>query len=286
MMINKIYSFQSYLYLLCLLVMVGCDTEQEELPAYLKVESFEITENTNVEEISKSAKIVAANVLVNNTTVGVVSVPGVIPVFTEGNVEIKLDPLVQENGAGKYFQIYPFWKRVTLNTTLAKLDTTVLTATTQYHDNTTILGTNFDNSTTFFSEDLDGDNETAVTIVPSGGQAGEGAFGRISLTSEHPKFFAATSTVFKPEDYTRIWLEVQYKTDVQMTFGINKVGNLEEEYFPEYTVLPKSEWNTIYFDLLTIMLNQGVSEFQLTLSAESDINEAEILLDNIKLVYL
>lgn len=279
---------------MCISFVTSCDiiNPEEEIPAYLFVSEFVINNNDDVDEISRGGKIVAANVLIDDVAVGIVSVPGVLPVYDEGTVEVTIDPLVQENGAGDFLQIYPFWTRTEYSTSLVRGDSAFISPTTQYLSGATILGTNFAGADNFFVDDLDGNPETTVTITSVDAQPNEGTIGRIVLTSENPLFDGATSRdiPFETENISRAWLEVQYRTEVPLIFGIRDVGNPGSAIFREYGINIKDEWNTLYFDMLPLLSSQNISQFQLTLTASfpDDFagSEAEILLDNIKLVYL
>ena len=267
----------------------SCDiiNPAEEIPAYLTVESFTVGENPVVDELSFGANIVSANVLVDGSTVGVVSIPGTIPVFAEGDVTITLDPLVQANGANDILDIYPFWERLDIQVSLIRNDTTRLNPQTRYADNVVIRGSNFSGSDIFFAEDLDGNTSTAVTNSQTGGQPGEGSVGRIVLTPSDALFEAATFTEIDVSTASRVWLEVQYKTDASLLFGVQRENG---DIFREYGVLPKGTWNTLYYDMRPLLLTQNIEKFKLTLSAAfpagNSADEAVILIDNIKVVYL
>lgn len=286
---NIIYSTFACLFLL---TQMSCDVinEEEDIPSYLIIEDFTVGNNPNVEALSFSSKIVGANVLVNNETQGVVSVPGKIAIFAEGDVTVTLDPLVQENGSVDLLQIYPFFERIDIPVNLSLRDSTTISAQTKYVSNAIIRGSDFSASNTFFSEDLDGNILTEINISSVGGQAGEGTVGRIVLTEENPLFDGATASSVPIEipNLRQAWLEVQYKTDVDLLFGFKRLN--VDENFREYGVRAKDQWNTIYFDASDLLISQELTEFQVTLTASfptgSTAEEAVILLDNVKLIYI
>lgn len=286
--------FYISLLLLFVTLQMRCDVinPEEEIPSYLHIESFEIEENTLVEEGSLRSKIVAAQVLVNNVGVGVIPIPGTIPVFATGDAVITLDPMIQENGANDLLSLYPFFTRVTMNANFAIGEETTINPKSTYISNATILRGDFNGSNVFFVEDVDGNPETKVEITQIGGQAGEGGVGKIVLTEENPIFTGATN-VNAPYDISeasRIWLEIQYKTDVPMLFGLLDRTDGDTFDYDEYGVAIKTEWNTLYFNLLDLIRSQQIERFQLSLRANyvvgSELEEAQVLLDNIKLVYL
>ncbi len=281
-----------YLSLLATIVFgqMSCDVinPEEEIPSYLKIESFELEDIPNFETFGVSSKIVAANVIVNDETAGVISIPGKIPVFAEGDVNVTLDPLVQENGADNLLRIYPFFERVNVPVTLSLRDSTALNISTKYQEENLFRGSTFSGSDEFFTEDLDGNNATQLTISTTGGQVGQGSVGRIVLNEDNPLCQAATSEIAMIDisTATQVWLEVQYKSDVDIVFGARNATN---ENSQEFGIRAKDEWNTIYFDAANFLFSNNITIFQLTLSAKLPEDwgggDAEILLDNVKFVY-
>lgn len=281
------------IFLLCTQYSCEVINPAEDVPAYLTISSFTLTDNPDVNERSLAAKIVAANVLVNNETVGVISIPGTLPVFAAGEATITLDPLVQQNGSGEMLEIYPFWERVNLAGNFSPDDTLVVNPQTRYVSGVTVYGSDFTGTDILFVQELDENSQTAVSITNQGGQAGEGTVGKITLTDDNPIFEGATTEgeLIDVSGANRAFLEVQYKTDVNLLFGVlDKTAGNTETVFREYGVLAKDSWNTLYFDMSSLLISQNVGRFQLVMSATypvgSGLDEAIILLDNIKVVYL
>jgi len=280
----------SGLFLVFVFGQMSCDVinPEEEIPSYLKIASFELEETFDEETFGLGSKIVAANVLVDGETAGVISIPGKIPVFAEGDVTITLDPLVQENGADNFLQIYPFFERIETSVTLTRQDSIEINPKTKYSTGNFFRGSTFSGSDEFFTEDIDGNGFTQLIISPVGGQAGEGSIGRIVLNADNAYYEAATSAS-SPIDIsnaTQVWLEVQYKSDVDFIFGVQGLDNVN---LREFGVRAKDVWNTIYFDAASFLFSSGTTNFQLTMTASLPLSwsgdDAEILIDNVKLIY-
>ncbi len=269
---------------------MSCDVinPEEEIPSYIKIESFELEEVLDQETFGLGSKIVAANVIVDGVTAGVITIPGKIPVFAQGDVTVTLDPLVQENGVDNLLQIYSFFERVELPVTLTRRDSVVMNPKTRYETGNTFIGSSFSGSDEFFTDDLDGNGNTQLSISTTGGQAGEGSVGRITLNADNSIYQAATSenALIDISGASEMWLEVQYKSDVDFIFGVKDGTNFNER---EFGVRAKSEWNTIYFNAANFLVANGLTTFQLTLNASVpptwEGDDAEILLDNVKFVY-
>ena len=269
---------------------MSCDiiNPEEEIPSYLKIESFELEETVDVETFGLGSKIVAANVLVNGETAGVISIPGKLPIFAEGEVTITLDPLVEENGVDNLLQIYPFFERVDIPLTLTRRDSIMINPKTKYSTGNSFRGSTFSGSDEFFIEDIDGNSGTQLTISPTGGQAGEGSVGRVVLNADNLIFIAATSesAMIDIANASNAWLEVQYKSDVDFIFGVRNAMNENER---EFGIRAKNEWNTIYFNAANFLAANNIRTFQLTISASLpgtwSGGDEEILIDNVKFVY-
>ena len=269
---------------------MSCDivNPEEEIPSYLKIESFELEETFDVESFGLSSKIVAANVIVNGETAGVISIPGKIPVYADGETTITLDPLVEENGGDNTLQIYPFFERVDISANFTPRDSTTIDVKTKYKADAFFRGSSFSGSDEFFTEDLDGNGLTQLTISTEGGQVGEGSIGRIVLNAENPAYESATtaSALIDISNANQVWLEVQYKSDVDFIFGVTNAANENDR---EFGIRGKDEWNTIYFNAANFLISQNITTFQLTITAILPSSwsggDAEILIDNVKLVY-
>ncbi len=269
---------------------MSCDiiNPEEEIPSYLEIESFELEETNGEITFGLGSKIVAANVIVNGETAGIISIPGRIPVFAQGDAIVTLDPLVPENGASDLLQIYPFFERIDIPITLSLRDTTIINPTTQYGTGNTFRGSTFSGSDEFFTEDLDENSNTRLTISTTGGQVGEGSVGRIILNEDNPLYQSATSaSAMIDVSFANVaWLEVQYKSDVDFVFGAKNTENGNDV---EFGVKAKDEWNTIYFNTANFLFINNITTFQLTINAllppSWSGGDAEILIDNIKFVY-
>ena len=94
------------------------------------------------------------------------------------------------------------------------------------------------------------------------------------------------------QEEARIFLEVNYKTDVNLLFGLigvePGVGT-----FPNYEfgLVPKDEWNKVYFELTDQVILSDFENYQIGLQAaipfsngDFTLDTARIHLDNLKLI--
>ena len=283
------------------LLFSGCDTEEEPVPAYLTIEPFELKATDPGIHGSISQKITHASVflLSNNAgevkSLGNLTLPVTIPVLAEGEWELNIDPVIKANGNSYYLQIYPFYERFTTMVNFQPNQDVVVEPVTIYKDNAVFeFIEDFEKPGNLF--DTDRDDNPLTFIENSQDDVFEGSYsGKIMLDTANYVIVAATTNLYQLtfDQGGKFFMEVNYKTQVPLEFGIIAVDNqgIESPNF-EYVVLPKEEWNKIYFDMTDLVATSGVNRFVFVLRAgipyENDnftMNQAEIYLDNIKLIH-
>ena len=265
----------------------------EEIPATLYVEPFVVLDNPDLQEGHRLQKITALDLFVGGDVVGIVSLPGQVPVYTTGEVEAIAFPLVQLNGDQLQLTDYAPLERFTKTLTLTPGQTDTLRPQTRYVSEYSLVIEGFENNDLIFTEDLDGDTLTRIVSQADGALPGAGESGKIELTAEHPIFEAASNIEIDLAGSTDIWLEVHYRTDVDIRFGVidvTTVGAQSPVY--QFGVLPKENWNKVYYNMRDLVTSLGLTKVRLAVTAfipaatgSPDFNEAEVWLDNLKLVY-
>ncbi len=276
----------------------GCDGEDEPVPAYLHIGAFELESVNAAIHGSISHKITNVNAFLldaggNVIELGVLSPPVTIPVLNTGDFEINLDPVIKTNGNSLYLEAYPFYERFKANITLAANEETTVQPVTKYKSNAKFeFIEEFENAEQLFSQDRDDNPLTSLVI--SEADVFEGAHsGEIFLDSLNSKVGIATEPVFTlTKEMGRIFMEVNYKTEVPLEFGILALNALSEDGIFEFIVLPKEEWNKIYFDVSELISTANTTQFRFAMRAGLPIengkftmNQARIFLDNIKVVH-
>ena len=275
----------------------SCDVinPEESIPAYLYLEEITLENNPAIEEGTLRHKIVAANVIVNGEAIGIIPLPSRVPVLQTGESTITIDPVVQANGNSEAFSIYPFYERISLQRNLQEAVVDTLELATRYKADTEfVLLEDFSGSGTVFTEDLDDNLQTFIETTSDGAQANEGKAGLIEIDTDNILFAAATAqdTPLDISDALQIWLEVSYKTEAVIEFGIiNTETGVGAQPLYEYGVNEKNEWNKVYFDLINIVNFDNINSMQLAMRTGLSIqdgeftrNEADIYIDNIKVL--
>lgn len=284
-----------------LLFLTACDLEEEPIPAYLHVEPFEMVSTDPGAHGSVSAKITHARLFVIDKTtgeshqLGMVALPATIPVLATGEQELNIDPVIKANGNSFFLQIYPFYKRFTKDVTLVPGEELSVTPVTSYKPEAVFeFIEDFEQPGHIF--ELDRDDNPETVLENSTKNVFEGNYsGRIYLDTANSVIVAQTNGLYDLvfSEVGKVFMEVNYKSPVQMQFGVVAVDNAgTEDPNYEFVVLEKDEWNKIYFDMTDLISTSGTTRFAFIFGAglpvengEFSLQEAEIFLDNIKLVH-
>lgn len=271
----------------------------EPIPAYIYVQPFELSADAATEG-SNSHKISDVWVFAGGQNIGVYSLPAIVPVLLEDNLELQLFPGIKNNGIAASPVIYPFYDRYRFSGQLesARIDT--INPSTSYIDNARFsLIERFDDSHTF-KFDLDGNLNTRIEITNNAEDVFEGGgSGRIQLDTINSIVEVASQASFAdlPDNGQSIYLEMDYKSEIEL--AVSLVGfDVSGSSFPG-TVLflnPKSEWNKVYFDVTDTVLffkDAATAGFRILIAARMPKNtngqftmdRAKILVDNVKLVH-
>lgn len=302
LIINKLSSFLILVVALaCGFFFSGCDTEEEPVPAYLEIKPF-ILEATDISvHGSISQKITHGDVIFIDQedgsvhSLGVLTLPITVPVRVTGTQEIIIDPFIKNAGNSFNLQVYPFYERYSEIIELPPNEDVSVQPVTQYIDGAVFeFIEGFEGNGHRFQQELDGNPNTFIEISDEDVFEGNSS-GKIYLDTGNIIIVTATNEAFNInfEDAIRVYMEVNYKTDVPLQFGVQAVNNIgQAESIFEFAVLENTEWNKIYFNMTDIMFNRTEENFTFALRAGLPIDEggfpleeAKIYLDNIKVVH-
>ena len=280
---------------------MGCEGKDEPIPAYIHINDF-VVEATNLDlHGSVSQKITEAMVFLidKNSTeaphaLGTVTLPAVIPAIVHGEFEINIDPVVRASGNSLYLELYPFYERYTSPITLGPNEDVTVNPKTRYSEAAKfLLIENFENSSHIFDADRDGDMATSLDISDMDVFEGSSS-GRVRLDTASSVFVAANSIPYQilMPDAGKVFMEVNYKTDVPLEFGFLAISGLNDETPRlEFVVFANEEWNKIYFDMTQLIAQAPEERFVFVVRGGIPIeegaftlNEAFVYLDNIKVI--
>ena len=273
--------------------LISCDTAAAPEVAYLKVDS--LTVNALINQCTSSSKINTFWVEQNGTQIVAFIPPCEVPILAGENQEIRIIPGISINGSYAQRNQYEMLNAKVFNWNLSPFSKRTLSRNQQtfsYNENFTIrviedfdgVGLNFNNAI---------QSDTSIQII-------DGTMGSFQYPGETPNssgnvtLLPTTIAEFRtPEAFeihkggAKVWLEVNYKTDITLTFGVIANEQFQSIQAPVVTLFSNTQWNKVYLNLVTEVSGYpNAGDYNLFFGAVNNTNDtASILIDNIKLLY-
>lgn len=285
---------RSILLLLPLCLLLQCDliNPEESIPAFIRIEQFELQTDIGVQG-SASHKITEGWLTVNGEFLGAYQLPASVPVLMQGSVEILVEAGVKDNGISTTPDIYPFYAPFETTLTLVPGETSSLSPIARYDRNTQFAFIeDFEAGVTRFQDLIEG--ETGLEVTDN--NTFEGSYsGTIQLSTENPVVEVATLNEYSglTDQSPFVYLEVNYRSDAPVIFGLiggKGTSSRTAVYDPGFN--PKDSWNKIYFNLSGLLATSpfdahqiGLRAFIPTENGQLTASQATVWLDNIKLIH-
>ncbi len=244
-----------------MLLLAACD-KKEAIPAYVELKPFVI----NAEGGAASHKVTEGWFRINKTILGeflgAYTLPGSIPVLSEGETEIVVLPGVKENGIASTPGLYPFFVPYTTKVQLKPGESTIVTPVTSYDPNTKFIWSS--NKSSFDGaavpiDNLDGDKNLNYKYSNDGF---EGRCLLMEVDTAHTIMEIATEKVALPAKADRAtWIELHHKNDVPFLLdliGYDKSGS--EKFISVFQFNPTKEnnWNKIYLNITFLTAEEQI----------------------------
>lgn len=276
-----------------LLIFQSC-TKNNPDPAWIEINGWELNVNPLISAGELTHNISDVQIFIDNELVGIFELPCKIPVLKLGSSNVKLYPVILNNGISATKKVYPFLKPFTVDVILTKNETIALTPQTEYYSSLEFWIEDFENATSLISQDSNSAVEIQQTNDPQIAQSFNGnQFGRITLNEVNNTWIGYTlNQEFAPPKGQEVYLEIDYHNTNRITTGLLGIATGGNQENPNIQLNPQNDsdvtWKKIYIDLKEIVSNsQNVSYFELTFNAlldEGD-NSGEINIDNVKLIH-
>lgn len=271
----------------------SCEPKNDEdlIPSYIKIDEIKVT--TESEEGSPSSNITDAWVYLNDDLIGSFELPATVPILATGEQKITIRPGIKLNGVSNTRAVYPFFTEITRELELVK-DSVIhlqdLTVTYKANVNFALLE-DFDQSGSLFDTTSKSTVGFTTTDDPQKvfPETDNSFSGFVQLSGDSAIFEIASKQRYNfPGQGGYVFLEMNFKIDQELVIGVIYDSEGLRLQRPLYTLNKTDEWKKIYLNLTPVKYTTPfASDIQIFLGAakEDGVTDAEILIDNIKLVY-
>lgn len=263
-------------------------------PSWIEVKEWTLESNPNATQIQgeMTHNITDACVFVDEKIIGIFEVPFKIPILKSGSVNIKIYPVIKNNGISATKKIYPFLQYYELNTVLEKNKTVTISPTTRYYNDTKFWIEDFEDATIKIEND-----PTSNVQILSGSESPilkyGNFYGRVTLNSTDSLWLAYTNgKLILPKGGKEVYLEIDYYNTNSVTTGLIVVTSNGASNNPNIQLNKQNpsevKWKKIYIDLKELVsYSSNANYFEVSFKAlyDAGISPSDIYLDNIKLVY-
>lgn len=279
-----------YLFLLpvaAVLGFSGCPADLEMAPAFVAIDAL-VFDAGNTPGGS-TADITEVWAFADEVFIGAFPLPARIPILRAGATSIRLESGIRQNGISSTPDFYEFYTPVERTLELVPGETINLgTQTVTYRDDVKFG----------FIEDFEPGRDRVFTIISRGNlgldvqsetvRTGT-ASGVIRLSEDNSEVLLSTELLFRDllENRPYVWLEMDFRSEATTRFGISGAVGFEllRNFDPGF--FPQDQWTKIYFNMSETIFRSEIEEYRFDLNTvlPADMTEADVYLDNMKLLY-
>lgn len=275
----------------------------EDIPYYLRIDSISFIDSTKTPAVATKKgvqNIVDAWVYVDNIYVGTFEIPSTIAVYgAAGSHKVSVSPGILVSAQNGDRRIYPFF--TTFNTTvdavLGQTDTIIPKVS---YDPVAVkypseavgqFPEEFEGVGSIFKNTVNSDLDTIIrtddpTLVFDGNYS-------LLLELDGTNDFVEIETEKSyslPNNSRPVYLEVNYRTDVNLNIGLYAINNLGTEVNEAsvITMLPtNNEWKKLYLNITRTVSSYSNSKYKVYFKAAHDSGNttSKVLLDNFRVMY-
>ena len=285
---------RSLVHIFSVVVLITSCVKNNPDPSWIEVNEWQLNSNISLSglEGELTEKITNARVYVNDELLGIFEVPFRIPVLQSGDVNIKVYPVVINNGISSTKKVYPFLNYYEVNTELIQNETFVINPVTTYKDNTNFWVEDFED----VNNSIENDPNTSLAYLQLSNQnlnPNNGNFyGKVVLNETDSLWVAYTIDQLPIPKGVDCYLEIDYYVTNDLYTGLIFVSpsgtqnnvNIRLNAQDNSTV----EWKKIYIELNELIYSSpNNSAFLQSFSANfnNENTEGLIFLDNIKVLW-
>lgn len=276
-----------------LLLVTSCDNAPAPEVAYIQIDTLQV--NAIGAQGTSSSALSTFWVEQNGQQIGAFTPPSLVPVLAGQNQSIRLIPGININGSFAQRNQYEMLSPRTFTLDLAQGETrnfAPAATTFSYNTNYTIeVLEDFDAVGLNFLRSDKSDTNLLITTAPDEIFVHPGEMpnksGKIVMKPISRAEFKTLQSFELPQFAANVWLEVNYKTDIPLTFGVVANEPLQSIQAPVVTLFSNEAWNKVYINLVTEVSGYpNAVDYNLFFGAINTTDDtATVFVDNIKLLY-
>ncbi|MFN8164876.1 MAG: hypothetical protein U0X76_01555 [Bacteroidia bacterium] len=284
----KSKALRVFLMIIPVMMLNSCSLFEPASPeaGFLKIDSIQLSSDPATQGGS-SYKITDAWVFVDQQYIGTFPLPAKVPVIAGSSHEIIVNAGVIENGISATRVAYPKFQAYTTNVTTEPGVTTPLSPVVSYNTATVFAQIeDFDDGTISFANTSNG--HAPLTLIYSGDpDALEENSGKATMDAINTVFEVASTNLMTLPLSAPVYLEVNYKSDVDLVVGdfISTASAVNQN--PMITLRSTNTWKKVYINMSDLggIWTDGLG-YKIYFHAEKgSYTSANVYLDNIKVVY-
>lgn len=276
-----------------LFILVSSCVKNNPDPSWLEVNEWQLNSNIALSglEGELTESITNAQVYIDDELIGIFEVPFRIPILKTGAVNVKVYPVVINNGISATKKLYPFLNRYEIDSELIQNEDLVINPVTSYKSFTNFWVEDFED----INNSIENDPTSLATLQLSNENltAFNGNFyGKVILNEVDTTWVANTTDQLEIPKNSECYLEIDYYVTNDLYTGLlfvspsgneNNVNVRLNGQEPENVV-----WKKIYIELKELIsASPNNTQFLQTFTAFLDEGETEglINIDNIKVLW-
>jgi hypothetical protein len=262
---------------------------EEIIPAYIRVDTVLLQGDPSTQG-ALSHKIGDVWVVSGDVqTLAAYEMPTVFPVFANGPTRIVLQPGIRRNGFSNSREAYPLYTFYDVERNLQPLDTVVLVPEVRYLSDVVFsLIESFETGNNFT---LTAESAGEFTVISDPALVFEGnrsALLKLGNPGELTEI-RSTERILPSTGQRPVYVEIDYRNNHNIDVWLRTIP-VSGDPFNSYIVTmgPQDNWNKIYVnltDFIGTVRTDAVYQVVFRTFRDARVENPEILLDNIKLVY-
>ncbi len=284
---------KSFIYILLFCFISSSCVKNNPDPSWISVSKWSLISNQNATSPQGvlSESFTDAYVFVDGKMMGIFEMPFKIPLLKRGSVNLKIYPVIKNNGISATKKIYPFMEPYELNVVLEQNKTFEIKPVTYYNSATQFWIEDFEDATIKIENDIDSKvqihSEDDPLILKYGNY-----YGKISLSASDSLWLGRTSGGLHLPIGKEVYLEIDYHNTNSLTTGLIVVSPSGVSDNPNIQLNKQDsesvQWKKIYIDLKELVsYNTTASYYEISFKAlfDAGLSSSNIYLDNIKIVH-